>query len=101
MNLDPKQLIDGYLDETLSADEQAVLNHWLKESPQNAQQFAQEMLLHDRLRGEHLALDAVPEISRRALARVRAVAMPSDQFLGPDRDALPPTRSEGECSKTH
>ena len=60
MSLDPKQLIDGYLDETLSADEQGVLNRWLKETPQNAQQFAQAMLLHDRLRGEHLALAAMP-----------------------------------------
>lgn len=60
MTLESKQLIDGYLDETLSADEQGTLNRWLKESPQNAQQFAQAMLLHDRLRGEHLALAAMP-----------------------------------------
>lgn len=70
MTNDPKQLIDGYLDETLSADEHELLNRWLKSSPENAQQLAQVTLLHDRLRSEHLALDAAPEISRRALAPV-------------------------------
>ena len=70
MTNDPKQLIDGYLDETLSSDEHELLNLWLKASPANAQQLAQATLLHDRLRSEHLALDAAPEISRRALAPV-------------------------------
>ncbi len=65
MTLEPKQLIDGYLDETLSVGEQGVLNCWLKESPQNAQEFAQAILLHDRLRGEHLALAAMPRSHSR------------------------------------
>ncbi len=70
MTNDPKQLIDGYLDETLSSDKHELLNRWVKASPENAQQLAQATLLHDRLRSEHLALDAAPEISRRALAPV-------------------------------
>lgn len=70
MTNDPKQLIDGYLDETLSSDEHELLNRWLKVSPENAQRLAQATLLHDRLRSEHLALDAAPEISHRALAQV-------------------------------
>ncbi len=60
MTHDPKQLIDGYLDETLSSDEHELLNRWLKASPENAQQLAQATLLHDRLRSEHLALAAMP-----------------------------------------
>ncbi len=75
MTNDPRQLIDGYLDETLSSDEHELLNRWLKSSPENAQQLAQATLLHDRLRSEHLALDAAPEISRRALAPVPPVEL--------------------------
>lgn len=60
MTHDPPQLIDGYLDETLSSDEHELLNRWLKASPENAQQLAQATLLHDRLRSEHLALAAMP-----------------------------------------
>lgn len=75
MTNDPRQLIDGYLDETLSSDEHELLNRWLKASPENAQQLAQATLLHDRLRSEHLALDAAPEISRRARAPVHLVEL--------------------------
>ena len=60
MTNDLQQLIDGYLDETLSSDEQELLNRWLKAAPENAQQLAQATLLHDRLRSEHLALTAMP-----------------------------------------
>lgn len=60
MTNDPNQLIDGYLDETLSSDEHELLNRWLKAAPENAQQLAQATLLHDRLRSEHLALAAMP-----------------------------------------
>ena len=56
MTLDPKQLIDGYLDETLASEEHAKLNQWLKGDPENSRQFAAAMLLHDRLRSEHLSL---------------------------------------------
>lgn len=41
MTNDPRQLIDGYLDETLSSDEHELLNRWLKAAPENAQQLAQ------------------------------------------------------------
>lgn len=81
MNLDPHQFIGGYLDETLSADEQAELNRWLKESPDHARLFAREVMLHDRLRGEHLALEemscaqiVVSEPSPRRGRRLAATA---------------------------
>ena len=57
MTRESQRLIDGYLDQTLSPDECAELNRWLKEATANAHQFAQASLLHDRLRGELLALD--------------------------------------------
>ncbi len=53
---DMAAIVEGYLDETLSLDEHAALQEWLKASPQNAQQFAEAVLLHDRLRSELSAL---------------------------------------------
>ena len=47
---DPRGLIDGYLDDTLTADQQEELSAWLKVNPEHARTFAEAMLLHDRLR---------------------------------------------------
>ena len=45
-----RELIDGYLDDALTADQQAELSAWIKANPENARIFAEAMLLHDRLR---------------------------------------------------
>ena len=58
MTLDPYTLVGGYLDETLSPEEHAALTQWLQETPQHRQQFAEAVFLHDRLRGELLAISA-------------------------------------------
>ena len=92
MTLEPNPLIHGYLDETLSADELAALTCWLKATPENARQFAQAILLHDRLRGEHLARD-VHDIER-ALLPVRS--SPIDVPVSPTsagRHARPATET--------
>ncbi|MBS0260341.1 MAG: hypothetical protein JSS02_00180 [Planctomycetes bacterium] len=47
-----------YLDGEMSADEESQFQEWLRASSDNAREFAQITLLHDRLRTEHL-LDAV------------------------------------------
>lgn len=47
---DARELIDGYLDDALTADQQAELSAWIKANPENARIFAEAMLLHDRLR---------------------------------------------------
>lgn len=64
MKLDPRNLISGYLDETLSPEEHDSLTQWLNSKPENAEQFAQAVLLHDRLRCEHLALVALSTETR-------------------------------------
>jgi hypothetical protein len=61
MNLDSHALISGYLDETLTSSEHDLLRTWLHKSPANARQFAEAVLLHDRLRGEHQALLAIAD----------------------------------------
>lgn len=59
MKLDTAGLIGSYLDETLLPDEFVRLQAWLKECPENAQQFTLAVLLHDRLRSEVPALAAM------------------------------------------
>jgi hypothetical protein len=49
MNNDPRDLIDGYLDDLLSPEQHAILNDWIKSEPEHAQVFVQASLLHDRL----------------------------------------------------
>jgi len=76
MTLDPQTLIDGYLDETLSSDEHVAFAQWLQETPQHRQQFAEAVFLHDRLRGEFLAMSSTtPELqpvpSDFAISRTR------------------------------
>ncbi len=46
----PRELIDGYLDDVLTSDQQTELSAWIKADPENARIFAEAMLLHDRLR---------------------------------------------------
>ncbi|KLU04994.1 putative transmembrane protein [Rhodopirellula islandica] len=52
MSLAIGNLIDGYLDESLSQEQFQQLNQWIKSDPLHAQRFASAMLLHDRLRNE-------------------------------------------------
>ena len=55
MSASATDLIHGYLDETLTAEQQVELANWIKESPEHSRQFAEAVLLHDRLRAEMLA----------------------------------------------
>ena len=59
MNHDASNLINGYLDDCLTPEQQQSLRDWLKESPDNAREFASSVMLHDRVRGEMLALTAM------------------------------------------
>lgn len=71
----PQELIAGYLDETLSPEEHAEFARWLEASPDNRKQFADSVLLHDRLRGELLATAemtrTLPPISTRHAVAAR------------------------------
>jgi hypothetical protein len=50
MNCKPQDLIHGYLDATLSADEENELNAWVKAAPENSATFAAMIRFHDHLR---------------------------------------------------
>ena len=50
MSSDARELIDGYLDDALTADQQEELSAWIKANSEHARIFAEAMLLHDRLR---------------------------------------------------
>lgn len=58
MAFSAEELIHGYIDETLDAEQLEELASWLNHSPENARQFAEAILLHDRLHAEVLALSA-------------------------------------------
>ena len=49
MNNNIQKLIDGYLDETLSGDQETELIHWLKSCPSNAKIFASAIQFHNKL----------------------------------------------------
>lgn len=57
MSVDYQELIHGYLDDSLSSEQQAQLNQWIKSDAKHARQFASYMMLHDRLRGELAACE--------------------------------------------
>jgi hypothetical protein len=57
MNPNYQELIDLYLDDSLSTEQQAQLNAWIKSDQQNARQFASRAMLHDRLRSELAVVD--------------------------------------------
>ena len=50
MMSDPRELIDGYFDEFLTAEQQVELSEWIKSDPAHSKSFAHASLLHDRLR---------------------------------------------------
>ena len=60
MNLDPSELVSRYFDDLLTEDEHRDLQDWLRSSPDHAREFARIALLHDRLRGEQLAISLMP-----------------------------------------
>jgi len=52
MSRDVEELISGYLDESLTEDEQQELAEWIKSDQANARHFAKAVMLHDRLQCE-------------------------------------------------
>lgn len=84
MTTDPNRLISGYLDSTLTANEQSDLNNWVKADPSNANRFALAVLLDDRIHVHYRSVKATldelgcargPAVPRkRYVLRVSAVA---------------------------
>ena len=52
MSFDAQQLIHGYLDDSLTAEQHEQLSQWIKSNPDHARAFAAQVMLHDRLRNE-------------------------------------------------
>jgi hypothetical protein len=109
---DPRNLIDGYFDETLSSDEHLELSQWIKADPQNARAFAQAALLHDRLRnlielqtGSTLAFSHEKasllneERSRDESNDVETVSSPS-RVSQQSRESTSPTLVSGEWANS-
>lgn len=59
----PEELLHGYLDQTLTVSQQAELQRWLAQSPENARHFTELLLLHNQLRSESLSFTALAPLS--------------------------------------
>lgn len=79
MSRDIDELISGYLDESLSEDEQRELADWIKADKGNAKQFAQAVMLHDRLECE-LNAEAETQSSIESPADSKVVPFPVSGF---------------------
>ena len=62
---DEQRLIDGYQDETLSADDFTFCETLVKSSPGFAHRLAVASLLHDRLRSESVMARQTTSIAER------------------------------------
>ena len=58
-------LINGYLDETLSLEQHLALESWIRDNPEHAKQFIEATLLHDQLRSQMLAVQVMSELESR------------------------------------
>jgi hypothetical protein len=55
----PRDLIDGYFDDTLTVEQFEALNEWIRAAPENAHAFARASLLHDRLRNTFAIVEEI------------------------------------------
>ncbi|MFO0906365.1 MAG: hypothetical protein U0939_25390 [Pirellulales bacterium] len=77
MNGDPRDWIDGYLDDSISPDEFVRLAEWVRASPEHAVVFARRAWLHDRLQVE-LRVAAERTSTGIDSSRAASTAMPSE-----------------------
>jgi hypothetical protein len=72
MSSDPNRLINGYLDCSLSSDEQIEINDWVKSDPVNARRFTLAVMLHDRIRVQYQSM----KLTHEQLDHVRISIVP-------------------------
>lgn len=66
------ELVSRYLDDLLTEAEHRDLQEWLRSSQDHLREFARIALLHDRLRGEQMAISLIPLpqlVQRNAIPR--------------------------------
>jgi hypothetical protein len=76
MSVDADWLINGHLDGSLTLSERADLGEWLKASSQNADRFAQAVMLHNRIRVHY---DSLRE-TEKTVDRIRVAAAPRPRY---------------------
>jgi hypothetical protein len=70
MTVNFTDLMHGYLDQTLDAEQFKQLADWLQANPEHARQFASLVLLHDRLRAEWSPLSDHADVGDGNVAHV-------------------------------
>lgn len=82
MTSNPNELLSRYFDDLLSEDEHHDLQVWLRTSTDHAREFARFALLHDRLRGEQLAISLLhPTLADQPQALPVALRRPRRSFV--------------------
>ena len=79
MSRDVDELINGYLDDSLSEDQQRELSAWIKADAVNAKRFAKAVMLHDRLECE-LNAEAETQTSIEPLEESKVIPFPVSGF---------------------
>lgn len=74
MTRDPSELVSRHFDDLLSEDEHRALQGWLRSAPEHVKEFARVALLHDRLRGEQIAITLVSPAQFHQPSPVRAAS---------------------------
>jgi len=73
---DPEDLIDAYVDETLTPEQGAALNAWVKQDPANARRFVKATWLHRQV---------YDRLHVRDLQQIQDVSVPADGLDSLDR----------------
>jgi hypothetical protein len=76
MSVDAERLINGHLDGTLTTDERASLCEWLKASSENADRFAQAVMLHNRIRVHYESLRE----TEKKVDSIRVASVPRPRY---------------------
>ena len=76
MSVDSEWLINGHLDGSLTADERLSLGEWLKASSDNADRFAQAVMLHNRIRVHYESLRE----TEKKVDRIRVASAPRSPY---------------------
>lgn len=79
MNYDYRNLIESYVDDVITPEELSALGDWIKSDKDHARQFAEAIVLHDRLRNELSCSDEVIAIIEPA-SKIKAISVLSRSF---------------------
>ncbi|MFM7055503.1 MAG: hypothetical protein ACKO2P_01130 [Planctomycetota bacterium] len=78
----PEELMNGYLDQTLTASQHADLQVWLQQSPDHVRRFTDLLMLHNQLRSDSLSFTTAShlQLSQTIMADPATAAASGNHF---------------------